>query len=120
LKNATTTPATDARRDEHLRRSLIDCARRLGDREADGWVSGSKLAIAARDANGVACDDEAHAIRLLTDVWALELSTEKARQPTGGIGAPDLRHRRYKITDKGWQLILGQIDTIPGVAGRDD
>jgi hypothetical protein len=108
-------------RDERLRGSLIHWARIHGNRDGDGWVSGSKLAIVARDGERHPVDSDEHAERLLHDLCELQLLVEKQAQPTGGIGARELRHRRYKLTDKGWQLAMGTIDSIPGVdMGKDE
>ena len=117
------TPATtsaDPRRDEQLRRSLLEHAHRLGGYAEGGWVSGSKLMIAARDDARVAVEDEAHAARLLDEMVEMRVLAEKQPQPTKGIGPRELRHRLFKLTDMGWQLRLAQIDPIPGIAGGDE
>lgn len=108
-----------SKRDEQLRFSLIDNARRLGGSAEGGWVSGSKLAIAARDGDRKGVEDEVDGERLIDDLIQMSLLVEKPRQPFGN-GQRELRHRFFKLTDLGWQLWAGQIDPMPGVATREE
>jgi len=107
------------RRDERLRHSLLEAARHLGNRNPDGWVSGSKLALTARDREGHGVDGDAHAERLLADLLGWGLLAEKDPEPLGGAdGAPEPRHRQFKLTAMGWQLLMARIDPIRGVYDR--
>jgi hypothetical protein len=104
-------------RDPQLRASMLTHARLLGVRSADGWVTGRKLAIAARDDDGRGASDEAHAAALID--WLVErgLLVEKEPDPDSR-GAADLGYRKFKRTDKAHRLWTGEIDPIPGVASR--
>ena len=104
-------------RDDQLRKSLLDEARRLGNLAAGRWVSAAKLAIAARDREGGAVADEAHAGRLLDDLLGWGLLEAKGDAPLGERSA-DLRHRLLRLSDLGWKLWSGQIDPMPGVWDR--
>lgn len=106
-----------SRRDEQLRKSMLDLARISGGASAGQWVALSRLAIGARDRDGDAVRDEAHAEALV--LWLIEqgLLEEKSAQPTGG-DKRDIRHRQVRLTEKGFKLWTGEIDPIPGVADR--
>jgi hypothetical protein len=96
---------------------MLTHARLLGSRSGDGWVTGRKLAIAARDDNGRGAADEAHAADLLGWLVAEGLLTEKDAEPDSR-GTSDLGYRKFKRTDKAHRLWTGEIDPIPGVADR--
>lgn len=101
-------------RDAQLRGSLLTHARLMAQRDPDGWVSGSHLLLAARDADRLPIGTPEYAAQLLADLVELGLLDEKAATEKG-IGAPTLDHRKFRITAKGRELCWGRIDDIPGV-----
>jgi len=105
-------------RESELRASILLHARIAGNRAADGWVTASKLAIAARDESRHGVDSEDQAARLIDDLIEWGLLAEKARQRVvAGLSAgEDLRYRLLKITDKETLRFMGQLDPIPGIA----
>lgn len=106
------------RRDEHLRAGILDAARSLGSRTDDGFVSGQKLAIHARDDHQHAADSEEHAARLIEDLIAWGLLVERPREDGEGNGVVELRHRFFKRTVKASRLWNREIAPIPGVYDR--
>lgn len=107
------------RRDEHLRHSILTNCRVIGSNQPGRWVSGSKLAIAARDDVGQGCQDMDHAERLVNDLvsWSL-LEERSAEDESAGTGKREFRHRAFKLTAKAFRLWNQEIAPIPGVYDR--
>lgn len=101
------TPET---RDEKLRASILTGARLAGT----DYAAATILVDGARDDDFRGVDGDEHASRLLGDLLALGLIEE---QPNIHLGtrATALRHRRFRLSKKGWALWMGDIPPVPGV-----
>ncbi len=104
-------------RTEKLRWSILDHARTFGNDNPGKWVTGSKLAITARDHRNEPVADEAHAAELLAWLCGQGLLEEQSASAFGDPSS-ELRHRRFRLTDLGFKLWAKQIDPIPGVWDR--
>jgi hypothetical protein len=101
-------------RDEKLRHSILSSARIIGASTQGAWVGGQTLADSARDEDGAGVTDDDHAIGLLNWLVGNGLLEEEMSPHLGGEKR-SLRHRRFKLTRKGWALWMGDVPPVPGV-----
>lgn len=96
---------------EQIRRRLLTIARLNGKQFGDSYVPASMF-NAAKDDLGVG-DSEERIVDLVGDLlgWGL-LEEAVYAEP----GRRDWRHRRFRLTTKGWRLWNQQIEPVPGVA----
>lgn len=124
----TTQTKADARaarkRDERLRYEALASARFQGGADADRWVRGNKLALAASAPGGVAFEDAAHARRVLDELAGPSFLLLERRDPPAGRGAgldgadddEVLVHTSYRLTERGRAFIFNDDrETLPGV-----
>ena len=109
---------TDEQRDEvsaaQVRRRMLNVARLDGPRHANQYVPALNFLRAADD-NGVQVADEAEATKLLGELLEWGLLEEAGGLDLGGTRQA-FRHRRFRLSKKGFALWSQQIDPIPGVA----
>lgn len=103
-----------SQRDEKLRHSLLTAARILGSNAQNGMVSSTALVQQARDDQQRPVDDDSHAARLLDDLIAYGLIEEDRPQHLT-TAAREFRHRRFRLSKKGFSLWMGDIQPVPGV-----
>lgn len=99
-------------REAKLRWAMLTLARMRGQ---GNFVGCAVLADAAKDDNGQPCDTDSMATRLIDDLltWGL---LEEERNPHGSDGVKrSIRHRRVKLSDKGYKLYMGDIPPHAGV-----
>ncbi|MGN6727959.1 MAG: hypothetical protein ACTHLZ_18720 [Tepidisphaeraceae bacterium] len=104
-------------REEELRRRMLNLARLREESHQGGYVP-SKLFREVRDDAGEPCASDEQAERLLNDLVSYGVLEESRSAASGLTDAAKqaFRHRRFRITTKGYALWIGDIPPIRGIA----
>lgn len=104
-------------RDERFRRGVVTALDLAREHAPDKCLSGVTLADNANSALSYdqKVEDEKEAMRLIRDVCDLGLAEELPGDDRMRGESLKLKHRKFKISAKGIQFILGDIKHVPGV-----
>lgn len=98
-----------------VRRRMLHVARINSENHANGFVPGMQF-MAVRDDEGNECPDDL-CVALLGDLVGENLLEESSAPTMLGV-KPGIRHRRFKLSTKGWRLLNEEIPAIVGIADR--